>query len=519
MEYFRRLLLIILDGWGLNDNPKVSAIARARTPFFDYIYSEYPHTTLITHGRAVGLPDGQMGNSEVGHLNIGAGRIVWQDIMRIYNMIESGELESHPVIQKAISYLKENPGKKLHICGLTSTGGVHSHVDHLRALVKIFCKAGIKHVYIHAFTDGRDTDIHQAAGLVPVLEQEFGRCARIVSIIGRYYAMDRDKRWDRTYRAYRLLVEGEGIPVSHTISLKHAILDQYNKGIGDEFLEPIVVVDDAGKPVGRISNGDVLLCFNFRKDRCRQLLYVLTQGTVPGWEDKMRPLDLFAILMTRYDRTWKNIHVILEELKLVNTWGEWLSKHGLTQLRIAETEKYPHVTYFFSGGREEPFPGEERILVPSPRDVPTYDKKPEMSAYEVTDRLIARLNTDQLPDFICLNFANPDMVGHTGVFDAIVKAVEAVDECMGKVIQVARGKGYSIIVTADHGNAYVVFNSDGSVHTAHTKNPVPFIIVDDNLKKVKLATQGILADIAVTGLNIMGLPVPEEMEGKNLILK
>ncbi len=512
-EHIRRLILIILDGWGCSPDAARSAIARAHTPTMDSLWQRYPHCQLITHGESVGLPPGQMGNSEVGHMNIGAGRVVWQDIMRIYRMIESGDLARHPLIDQICQYLQDT-GRALHLCGLTSTGGVHSHVDHLRALVDIFAQRGVRPIYVHAFTDGRDTDIHQAGTLLPQLVQEWGERARLVSVIGRYYAMDRDRRWERTLYAYRLLTTGDGIPVQNN-EWHAAIHKQYQEGITDEFLLPMVAVGDFGVPLGRVLPGDVLFCFNFRKDRCRQLMTVLTQQAPDGWHD-MQPLPLFAVTMTEYDLTWQNIHVLLPDHELHNTWGEWLARHGLRQLRIAETEKYPHVTYFFSGAREEPCSGEERILVPSPRDVPTYDHKPEMSAYQVVDALLARLKKTPLPDFICLNFANPDMVGHTGKMEAVIRAVETVDTCLKKVLDTVLPLGYRAIVTADHGNADEVLQEDGSPHTAHTTNPVPCIFIAPEVECVA-HERGILADLAPTGLTLMGLPIPPEMTGNVLV--
>ncbi len=501
------VLLVILDGWAFGPFPEVSAIAKANTSFFDSLLRRYPWSTLMTHGTAVGLPPRQMGNSEVGHMNIGAGRVVWQDIMRIFNAIKDGSLAKNPEILDAAKYAKEN-NVPIHLMGLVSDGGVHSHIDHLKALIDIFHRLGVPKIYIHAFTDGRDTDIHLGASFVQeVVEFSKSRNAQVVSVIGRYYAMDRDKRWERIKKAYDLLVYGEG---RRTTDVVKEIKRQYEEGNSDEFLEPIVLVDDSGEPIGRLKDGNVAFCFNFRTDRCRQLVTVLTQKEMP--EFNMKPLDLYCITMTEYDKEFKGIKIVFRHEPIKNTLGEVISNYGY-QLRIAETEKYPHVTYFFSGGREVPFSGEDRILIPSPK-VPTYDLKPEMSAFEVTDALIPEIEKQKY-DLIVLNFANPDMVGHTGVFEAAVKAVEAVDQCNERVVTTALKNGYSVIVTADHGNADVMRNPDGTPHTAHTKNPVPFIVLDDRVLDVYY---GKLGDIAPTILNLMNLPVPEEMTGKSLIL-
>lgn len=500
-------MLVVLDGWAYGvEQERVNAIYAASTPTFEWLVANYPNSRLVTHGEAVGLPPGQMGNSEVGHLNIGAGRVVWQDIMRIYKMIEGGELERHPVVREAIEYAVRE-GKPVHFIGLVSDGGVHSHIDHLKALVDIFNRGGVREIYIHAFTDGRDTDTTQGINYITELEEHIKEKARVVSVIGRYYAMDRDRRWERIKKAYDLLVHGVGERVS---SAKNGIRLSYERGVSDEFIEPWVVVDERGQPMGRVRDGDVVFCFNFRTDRCRQLTEVLTQRAMP--EYGMKPLSLFYITMTEYDPTYEGVRVVLRHEPLRMTLGEVLARAGLRQLRIAETEKYPHVTYFFSGGREVPFEGEERILVPSPR-VPTYDLKPEMSAYEVTARLVAELNARK-HHFICLNFANPDMVGHTGVFEAAVRAVEAVDDCLSRVIATALHNNYICVVTADHGNADQMLNDDGTPHTAHTTNPTPFIVVADGIKGLR---DGKLGDIAPTILALMGLPVPEEMTGECLL--
>ncbi len=498
----RKAMLIILDGWGINPDPKVSAIAAAKTPFMDKLWDEYPHAILRTEGLNVGLPEGQMGNSEVGHMNLGAGRIVYQDLVKINKAIEDGSFFENPVLKKAFEYAKKN-GKKVHLLGLVSDGGVHSHIKHLFALIDMAQKYGVP-VYIHAFTDGRDVDPHSGIDFIrQILDYIKNKNAHIATITGRYYGMDRDRRWQRTKKAYDVLIKGKG---KKTKDLLKAIKESYAKGITDEFIEPIVHIDESGNPIATIEAGDVVIFFNFRTDRGRQLTRALTQENFPEYE--MKKMPLYFVTMTNYDDKFKNIHVVFPKEDLKNTLGEIISKAGKTQLRIAETEKYPHVTFFFSGMREAPFPGEERILIPSPK-VATYDLKPEMSAYEVTNALLQRLKNNP-PDLVVLNYANGDMVGHTGVFDAAVKAVEAVDDNLSRLIPKALEKGYDIIILADHGNADVMRNPDGSPNTAHTTNPVPIILVSKDLHpKIK---NGILANIAPTILKILQLPIPAEME-------
>jgi 2,3-bisphosphoglycerate-independent phosphoglycerate mutase len=496
--------LIILDGWGLGDGSSSDAIAAAKTPFMDEISKNYPSATLLTSGENVGLPDGQMGNSEVGHLNIGAGRIVYQELTRINKSIREGDFFTNPVLLQAIQKAKNS---KLHLIGLVSEGGVHSSQAHLHALCDLAKNQGVENVFIHAFTDGRDCDPKSGLGYISNLEAHLKKSAgKIASIIGRYYAMDRDNRWERIKKAYDLLVLGKGEQFSSGVE---AIQNQYDKNITDEFIEPIVVTKE-GKPIASISEGDVVICFNFRTDRPREITQALTQQDFPDFEMKKLKLDYFT--MTNYDKTYKNVQVIFQKDNLNKTLGEILSDSGKTQVRIAETEKYPHVTFFFNGGRETEFPNEHRILVNSPK-VATYDLLPEMSALEVKNSIIQNMHQEK-PNFICLNFANPDMVGHTGVFDAIIKAVETVDSCLKEVIECGKKLGYEFLVIADHGNADFAVNPDGSPNTAHSLNPVPAVLVTE--KKVNLES-GILADVAPTILNRMGITQPTEMTGKSLI--
>jgi len=499
-------ILIILDGWGLNPNPRVSAIEAANTPFFDSLWNLYPHSTLVTHGEDVGLPDGQMGNSEVGHLNIGAGRIVYQELARINKAIRDGDLEKNATLLDGLS---ASTGT-VHLIGLVSDGGVHSHINHLVALGHICRKKYNGKIAIHAFTDGRDVDPKSGYGFLQQLKQEMDPLnIPVASVIGRYYAMDRDKRWERTKLAYDLLVHGTG---KKTTDLLGSLKDSYAANITDEFIQPTSLVNKEDQPVSTIQNGDTIIFFNFRTDRPRQLTEVLTQATIPDFN--MSPLTLRMITMTRYDHDFKNIDVLFTDSDIHNTLGEYLSVLGKTQLRVAETEKYPHVTYFFSGGREDPFPGEERILIPSPK-VPTYDLQPEMSAEEVTSATMKYIE-QHAPDFICLNFANTDMVGHTGVFDAAVVATETVDACLSRLIPLCLASHYSIIIIADHGNSDVMINEDGSPNTAHSKNPVPIIYVADPLKGHQVHA-GRLADVAPTLLFCMAIPLPAPMTGNILI--
>jgi 2,3-bisphosphoglycerate-independent phosphoglycerate mutase len=502
----RKVILIILDGWGIAPDTRVSAIDAANTPFMDSLYPKYPNSRLDASGLAVGLPEGQMGNSEVGHMNIGAGRVVYQDLVRINKALEENALDNHPVLNEAFGYALKN-NRPVHFIGLVSDGGVHSHIAHLKGLISLAHRKNVKNIFVHAFTDGRDTDPKSGAGFVKDLQQHLQQTTgKIASVIGRYYAMDRDKRWERIKLAYDLLVHGKGTPYTDAIQ---AIEQSYSDGVTDEFIKPAVITEN-GNPVAVIQPTDVVICFNFRTDRGRQITQVLTQQDFPAYN--MNKLPLYYITLTNYDETFKGVKIVFDKDNLNNTLGEVLAKAGKKQIRIAETEKYPHVTFFFSGGREEPFEGESRILCPSPK-VPTYDLKPEMSAYDIKDRIIPELQKGEA-DFICLNFANPDMVGHTGVFEAAVKACEAVDDCAGQVTQAALQNNYTVLIIADHGNADCMINPDGTPNTAHTTNPVPCILVDKNLKgKLK---NGKLGDIAPTILSLMEIPVPSEMTGKVL---
>lgn len=505
----KRVLLVILDGWGHGPNPEVSAIAQAETPFVDSLYDKYPNAELTTHGEQVGLPEGQMGNSEVGHLNIGAGRIVYQELARINKAIRDGELAKNEELLRALKRTKEK-GKALHLFGLASDGGVHSHHRHLMALCDIALDNGLEKIYIHAFTDGRDTDPKSGKGFIgEVLDHIEGTPVQLASVIGRYYAMDRDKRWERTKKAYDLLVKGEG---DTTTDILAKIQERYNNGETDEFLNPIACTDEDGKPIATLQEGDTAICFNFRTDRPRQITTVLTQKDMP--EHDMKTLDLYYVTMTRYDETYQGIHVLFTKKDISNTLGEVLSKAGMSQVRIAETEKYPHVTFFFNGGREAEFDGERRILINSPK-VATYDLKPEMSAYEVTDAIVDDIDKNQ-PDFICLNYANADMVGHTGVFEAAMKAASTVDSCLKRLIETALKHSYEAIVIADHGNSDYMVNDDGSPNTAHTMNPVPIFYIGNQPDKYKIRG-GKLGDIAPTILTLFGMDIPEEMDGEVLV--
>lgn len=498
-----------MDGWGLGQVPSADAIAQADTPFVDALYQQYPYATLVTHSELVGLPDGQMGNSEVGHLNIGAGRVVYQELARINKAIRERELHQNPTLLKAIQYAKDN-GKPLHIMGLVSDGGVHSHINHLKALIDIVEEQGLKQAYIHAFTDGRDCDPKSGLGfLQEIVDYTTNKATKLASVIGRYYAMDRDKRWERVKLAYDLLVKGEGEATADVIQTFEA---RYAANETDEFIKPIVCTDAQGQPLAMIKDGDALLCFNFRTDRPREISQVLTQTDFPDFG--MHKLKLHYVTMTNYDETYQNVEIIFQNDNLRNTLGEVLSKAGKTQVRIAETEKYPHVTFFFNGGREEPFEGERRLLVPSPK-VATYDLQPEMSAVGITDAIVTDIVEHQ-PDFICLNYANADMVGHTGDFAAAMKAVETVDSCMDRLINTALDYDYDCIVIADHGNSDYMINEDGTPNTAHTKNPVPLIYVSAQAAGAKVKA-GKLGDIAPTILNLMGVPAAAEMTGEVLI--
>lgn len=494
-----------MDGWGLGRVKSSDAIQNARTPFVNSLYSKYPNTTLTTCGEVVGLPDGQMGNSEVGHLNLGAGRIVYQELQRINVAIRSGEFAANKALLDSIRYAREN-NKTLHLIGLVSDGGVHAHIEHLKALTSLFKQGMLDKVLIHAFTDGRDTDPKSGLGYLSELQQHLSQSTgSIASVTGRYYAMDRDKRWERVKIAYDALVNGIGEQADDILA---AVKKSYDNGVTDEFIKPII---NASLQNVKISDGDAVLCFNFRTDRCREITEALTQTDMPGFG--MKTLGLHYTTMTQYDHKFKNVHVVFENDDLKNTIGEILEQHGKTQIRIAETEKYPHVSFFFSGGREVPFNGEHRIMVPSPK-VATYDLQPEMSAVEVTDAIVKEINNRSV-DFICLNYANADMVGHTGVWEAIIKAVETVDQCVERVVTASLNNGYTVFLTADHGNADYAINEDGTPNTAHTLNPVPFFIIDNQWKGT--IEPGKLGDIAPTILTMMQIPVPKEMTGNILI--
>jgi 2,3-bisphosphoglycerate-independent phosphoglycerate mutase len=503
----KKAILIIMDGWGLGKVYTSDAIQHAKTPFVSSLYNKYPNTTLVTCGEAVGLPDGQMGNSEVGHLNLGAGRVVYQELQRINVAIREGEFQKNEQLLKALTYAKDN-NKPLHLIGLVSDGGVHSHIRHLEAICEVCAQQGLSEVYIHAFTDGRDTDPKSGLGFIKQLQQSINNSVgKIASVSGRYYAMDRDKRWERIKLAYDALVKGEGMKATDAIA---AVEQSYEEGVTDEFIKPTVVVDEAQQPLATIKDGDAVICFNFRTDRCREITVALTQKDFPDYG--MHTLQLDYTTMTEYDNTFKNVHVIFENDNLTKTLGEIIEANDLKQIRIAETEKYPHVTFFFSGGREATFHGESRILVQSPK-VATYDLKPEMSAYEVTDKLLPEIE-NETADFICLNYANADMVGHTGVWEAVIKAVETVDSCVEKIVTAALAHGYTTFLLADHGNADYEINEDGSPNTQHSLNLVPFFIIDKEWKgEVK---PGKLGDIAPTILTFMSLPIPKEMTGNIL---
>ncbi len=497
-----------MDGWGLGKVKSADAIQNAHVPFVSSLYSKYPNTTLVTCGEDVGLPDGQMGNSEVGHLNLGAGRIVYQELERINVAIRKGEFAKNEHLLASVRLAKTNR-KPLHLIGLVSDGGVHSHINHIKAICDLCKTEGLTDVYIHAFTDGRDTDPKSGLGFITDLQKHLNSSVgKIASISGRYYAMDRDKRWERVKLTYDCLVKGEGPKATDAIA---AIEQSYAAGITDEFIKPTIVVNEAQQPLAVIKNGDVAICFNFRTDRCREITDVLTQNDHADFD--MHKLTLDFTTMTMYDHKFQNIHVVFENDNLVNTLGEVLAAAGKKQIRIAETEKYPHVTFFFSGGREEPFEGESRIMVPSPK-VATYDLQPEMSAVGITDKLIPEIE-NETAHFICLNYANTDMVGHTGVFSAAITAAQTVDACVERVVTAALAHGYTVFLTADHGNADYMINEDGTPNTAHTMNPVPFFIIDKDWKGT--VKTGKLGDLAPTILTVMGLPIPKEMTGNILI--
>ena len=504
-----KVLLMILDGWGITKNTKSSALDIAKTPYIDELYKNYSNSFLITHGLNVGLPEGQMGNSEVGHVNLGAGRIIYQDLAKINLSIKNDNLKDQIKIIDSINYAKKY-NKNVHLIGLTSDGGVHSHINHLIELIKIYDEKNIPNIFIHAFTDGRDVDPHSGINFIKNLEKITKKTsAKIATIIGRYYAMDRDNRWDRTKIAYDLITNSIG---ERSRNIVESIKKSYDLGISDEFLKPIVMENEYNQPIAKIEEEDVVVFFNFRTDRCRQLTNVISQKSIK--ELNLNPLKIHLLTMTNYDNSFSNINIIFDKENIKETLGEILSREGKIQIRIAETEKYPHVTFFFNGGRENPFSGEERILCPSPK-VATYDLQPEMSAYEIKDAIIPEIQKETA-DFICLNFANPDMVGHTGNLNAAVKACEAVDECVKDIIEEALKKDYKSIIISDHGNCEKMENEDGTPNTAHTINPVPIILVDNEKRKIG---NGILANIAPTILELMGINKPLLMDKDSLIIK
>jgi len=511
----KRVLLVILDGWGHGLRPEASAIAQAETPFIDSLYEKYPHSELITYGEQVGLPEGQMGNSEVGHLNIGAGRVVYQELARINKAIRERTLHEHPLLVKTLQDARRD-NKTVHLMGLLSDGGVHAHTQHLKALCDIIETHGPDRSYIHAFTDGRDVAPTSGVDYIVYLEHFLrDKKTKLATVIGRYYAMDRDNRWERIKLAYNLLVKGMGTPVRDfgaAIRQSYQTKDTDGKYMTDEFLPPLVGINEMGKPIATIQDEDVLICFNFRTDRPRQISQALTQIDMPDHD--MQTLNLTYLTMTRYDESFKNVGILFQKEDIKNTLGEVLADAGHTQVRIAETEKYPHVTFFFSGGREATYKGEKRILIPSPK-VNTYDLEPAMSANEITDAIIADIENHQ-PDFICLNYANTDMVGHTGIFEAAIKAAETVDNCLKRLIHNALEYEYSAIVIADHGNADIMVNEDGTAHTAHTTNLVPCFFIDKNIIDITLK-DGKLADIAPTVLRLMDIHQPKEMDGECLL--
>ncbi|MDQ3189960.1 MAG: 2,3-bisphosphoglycerate-independent phosphoglycerate mutase [Bacteroidota bacterium] len=503
----KKIALLILDGWGLGNGSESDAISNANTPFMDSLFEKYPHSKLITSGESVGLPEGQMGNSEVGHLNLGAGRIVYQDLGKINKAIKDRTIDTNPVLNNAFNYAKEN-NKSVHFLGLVSEGGVHSSQAHLHKLCDMAKDHNLQKVFIHAFTDGRDTDPKSGLDYLAKLTEHLkNSTGKIATVIGRYYAMDRDKRWERIKIAYDAMVNGQG---KKTRDILTVVKESYEHGVTDEFLNPIIITTEDGDPLGLINKGDVVICFNFRTDRCREITLALHQQDFP--EYTMQKMDLYYVTMTNYDESFKNVKIIFEKENITNTLGEVLSRANKKQIRVAETEKYPHVTFFFSGGREEIFEGERRIMVSSPK-VPTYDLKPEMSAPELTTQLVNAIEHEGA-DFICVNYANPDMVGHTGVYKAVIIAVETVDKCVEQVVEKGLKNGYSFLIISDHGNADYVINPDGSANTAHTTNFVPCILIDKDYKQVK---DGKLGDIAPTVLKLMGIDRPMEMNGDCLV--
>ena len=502
----KKVVLLILDGWGIAPNVEVSAVDKAKTPFIDSFLEKHPSARLRTDGKNVGLPDGQMGNSEVGHMNLGAGRIVYQDLAKISQTVENNSLQEEPALKQAFDYAVQN-NKPVHFMGLASDGGVHSHIKHLYGLLDAAEKLGVKQKFVHAFTDGRDVDPESGLGFVKEMQEELPKTnTKLASIIGRYYAMDRDKRWERTKKAYDLIVHGKGEKSNNPVE---AVKSSYDNKVTDEFIKPVVITDKNNKPTATLQEGDVVVFFNFRTDRGRQLTQALSQEDFAEFD--MKKLKLYFVTMTTYDQSFTNINVVFKKDNIKASLGETLSYMGKTQLRAAETEKYPHVTFFFSGGREKPFKGEERILVHSPK-VATYDLQPEMSANELTEKLLPEIKKAKT-DFFCINYANPDMVGHTGDFDAAVKACETVDACVKQLVEAAE-ENYSILILADHGNSEKMLNPDGSPNTAHTTNPVPVILIDKDRPTI---SNGILGDIAPTILDLMGIEKPELMTQNSLI--
>ncbi|MCD8403088.1 2,3-bisphosphoglycerate-independent phosphoglycerate mutase [Tenacibaculum finnmarkense] len=503
----KKVILMILDGWGITQNPKVSAIYNAKTPFINSLYDKFPHAELRTDGNHVGLPEGQMGNSEVGHMNLGAGRIVYQNLAKINKAVDEGTLAQETELLKAFDYAKKN-NKNVHFLGLVSNGGIHSHINHVKGLLSAAADFGLSDVFLHAFTDGRDCDPKSGKYFINEIEEHMQKTTgELATITGRYFAMDRDNRWERVQLAHDALVNGKG---SFSTDATQSIQKSYDENITDEFVKPIIMVDEKNQPKTIIKEDDVVIFFNFRTDRGRELTEILNQKDFPELNTKKLPL--YFVTMTNYDETFKDIKVIYNSKNIENTLGEVLESAGKTQIRIAETEKYPHVTFFFSGGREQEFNGEKRLLCPSPK-VATYDLQPEMSAYEIRDAIVPELQKGAV-DFVCLNFANGDMVGHTGVFEAAVKACETVDNCVKDVITTALENDYTTIVIADHGNCETMMNPDGSPHTSHTTNPVPMILVDKDLKTIK---DGVLGDIAPTILHLMNVPQPKEMTQDSLL--